>query len=110
MVYRNAEDETQAARGSQKISRNSYNPNGSKGIRCSSTIVRNQSIRFSREDWPGRNFIGYFGENANISGGTLAQLIAELEQEIAESEARVTNLRNHLQKFRSLQGQLGESE
>lgn len=108
MVYRNAEDETQAAWGNQKISRNSYNPDGSKGVRCSSAIVRDKPLRFNRENWQGRNFIRNFGENPAISGGTLTQLIAELEQEVIESEARLASLRNHLEKFRSLQDQLGE--
>lgn len=110
MVYSDAKDETQATRGNQEISRNSYNPDCFEGIRCSSTIVRSQSLRFSGADWQGRNFIRKFRATANISGGTLTQLIAEIEQQLAESEARTVTLRNHLEKFRLLQNQLGESE
>lgn len=108
MVYTDAENEAQTAWRTQEISWDSNNPNGSKGVGYSGGTFGNQSFRPSGADWQGRNPIRKFGEDTGNSGGTVAQLITELEEEIIESEARLARLHNHLEKFRSLQNQLGE--
>lgn len=110
MVYSDAKDETQAARGNQNISRNSHNPDCSQRSGRTSRNSWYQSIGSGGTDWKRRDFFREIESDPISRGGTLAQLITELEQDLAESEERVKTLRSRLQRIRSLADQLGEPE
>lgn len=110
MVYSNAKDETQAARGTQAVSWDSYNPDRAEGVGCESKTSGCKSLRIGGTNRKRRNLSGTIGSSPDSRGGTLAQLIKELEEDLAESEERVERIRYHLQKVRLLANQLGDSE
>lgn len=103
MVYSNAKDETQGARGDQKASWDSFNPNSSQGNRCTSRGIGYQSLGVNRANWERCNTTIESGCNP---GGIVVQLIEETEQELAEHEVKGIKLRDRLQNLRLLLKQL----
>ncbi|MEA5531789.1 hypothetical protein VB638_19820 [Dolichospermum sp. UHCC 0684] len=100
----NEKGETSHQRGNQKERGNRTHRRRSIRIRLSSCDSQRQPLTFCRDDRTG----GYSCSTAigTITGGILEQLILEVKEDIANSEARVDRLRDRMELLTSLKASL----
>jgi hypothetical protein len=100
----NEKGETSHQRGNQKERGNRTHRHRSIRIRLSSSHSQREPLTSYRDDRTG----GYSCSTAigAITGGILEQLISEVKEDIANSEARVDQLRDRMELLTSLKASL----
>lgn len=100
----NEKSKTSYQRRNQEKCRNSFNRHRAIRIRLSSSHSQREPLTSYRDDRTG----GYSCSTAigAITGGILEQLISEVKEDIANSEARVDQLRDRMELLTSLKASL----
>lgn len=87
---------------------------GSRNVGLQSESIGNQQERTDRADSAELSYFNSRRDNADTrattSGGTIAQLIEDTQQQITTSEAHTRKLQNHLQTLFMLRDRLGQTQ
>lgn len=107
MLVQNEENKTSSTWRNQKSRHLELDGDGDTGVRSASGSSRGQSLRVCGENRQGEN-TSVESERTDV-GGAIDELVANIIEQLADSENRTEKLKSQLEKIRSIRQQIESS-